>query len=280
MGNDNASASKNELLGVIFFAVICTLIMGFLDAFKRLYIFIDMFDFFQFGEFAVFFPAFSALGFTYFSYRRIRDLEFEITKRRDAEEALRDSETKYRELSITDELTQLHNARHFHDSLTVEIERAVRYKRPLSILLLDIDNFKHYNDRYGHLAGNKVLVILGQVILKSIRLADPAFRYGGEEFTIILPETTAEGALMVAERIREKFESEALSPEPNEIVHNTVSIGVAQYKPKEDVDSLTHRADTAMYAAKRQGKNRIILSPHDPNPDKPSGGGQAGCSVA
>jgi diguanylate cyclase (GGDEF)-like protein len=263
MGNDKVSASQNELLGVIIFATICTFIMGFLGAFERLHIFINGFDFFQFGEFAVFFPAFTALGFTYFSYRRIRDLEFEITKRKDAEEALRGSERKYKELSITDELTQLHNSRHFHDSLTVEIERAVRYNRPLSILLLDIDNFKNYNDRYGHLAGNKVLVILGQVILKNIRPADPAFRYGGEEFTVILPETKVEGALMVAERIREKFEAEALSPEPNEIIHNTVSIGIAQYKPKEDVDSLTHRADTAMYAAKRQGKNRVIISPHD-----------------
>ena len=260
MGNDNVSASQYELLGVLLFATIGTFIMGFLGAFERLYIFINGFDFFQFGEFAVFFPAFSALGFTYFSYRRIRDLEFEITKRKEAEEALRDSERKYMELSITDELTQLYNSRHFHDRLTAEIERTVRYNHPLSILLLDIDNFKHYNDRYGHPAGNKVLAVLGQVILESIRLTDTAFRYGGEEFTIILPETKVEGALVVAERFRQKFEAEALSPEPDEIIHNTVSIGVAQYKPKEDVESLIQRADTAKYAAKRQGKNRVILN--------------------
>ena len=269
MVNDRTKASRNELLGVIIFATIFTLMMSFLDAFKRLYIFANMFDFHQFGEFAVFFPAFTALGFTYFSYRRIRDLEIEITKRKEAEEALRNSERKYKELSITDELTRLHNSRHFYDSLTIEMDRAHRYNHPLSILMLDIDNFKRYNDRYGHLAGNKVLVILGQVILENIRRSDPAFRYGGEEFAVILPETNGDGALMVAERIREKFEVEALSPESNEIIHNTVSIGVTQYKPDEDMESLIKRVDTAMYAAKRQGKNRVIFSPHDPNPDKP-----------
>ena len=263
MGNGNVSTSQNELLGVIFFALICTVVMGFLDAFERLYIFTNMFDIFQFGEFAVFFPAFLALGFTYFSYRRIRELEFEVIKRKEAEKALRDSERKYKDLSITDGLTQLYNSRHFHDRLTAEIERTVRYNHPLSILLLDIDNFKHYNDRYGHPAGNKVLVILGQVILESIRRSDTAFRYGGEEFTVILPETNVEGTLVVAERIRERFEAEALSPEPDEIIHNTVSIGVTQYKPKEDVKSLIQRADTAMYAAKRQGKNRVISSTRD-----------------
>ncbi len=269
MANSTAGAQKNELLGIIFFALICTLIMSFINAFEKLYIFTNSFDLFRFGEFAVFFPAFSALGFTYFSYRRIRDLEFEITKRKDAEQALRDSETKYRELSITDGLTQLYNSRHFHVRLTEEIGRTVRYKHPLSILLLDIDNFKRYNDRYGHLAGDKVLATVGQVILECIRCTDSAFRYGGEEFTVILTETKAEGAMIVAERIREKFESEAFSPEPDTITHNTGSIGVAQYKPEEDVKSMIQRADIAMYAAKRQGKNRVFLSPHDPDPDKP-----------
>ena len=184
-----------------------------------------------------------------------------IDKRKDAEEALRDSERKYKQLSITDELTQLHNSRHFQDSLSIEIDRATRYNHPLSILMLDIDNFKKYNDQYGHLAGNRVLVVLGQVILENIRRSDPAFRYGGEEFTVILPETKGDGAFMVAERIRERFESEALSPEKDKIVHNTVSIGVTQYIPKEDPDSLIKRADMAMYAAKRQGKNQVTLSP-------------------
>lgn len=265
MGNSSTKTSQNELLGVILFAAICTIVMGLFDAFKRLYLFIDMVDFFQFGELAVFFPAFSALGFTYFSFRRIRELEIEISKRKEAEDALRDSERKYKELSITDELTQLHNSRHFQDSLTTEIERADRYKHPLSILMLDIDNFKQYNDRFGHLAGNKVLVSLGQVILDNIRRTDPAFRYGGEEFTVILPETKGDGAQMVAERIREKFASETISPESNEIKRNTVSIGVTQYRPDEDMAALINRVDLAMYAAKRQGKNRVIFSPHDQN---------------
>ena len=263
MGNGKVGTSQNELLGIIFFSLICTFLMSFLNAFEKLYIFSNSFDLFRFGEFAVFFPAFSALGFTYFSYRRVRDLEFEIRKRQETEEALRNSEQKYMELSIKDELTQLYNSRHFKDSLTTEVERSLRYNHPLSILLLDIDNFKHYNDRYGHLAGNKVLVVLGQVIQESIRCTDLAFRYGGEEFTVILTETEVEGAQVVAERIRERFEAQAFSPKPDEIIHNSVSIGLTQYKLKEDVKSLVQRADMAMYAAKRKGKNRVVLSYHD-----------------
>ena len=120
MKDSNITSSRNELLFVIIFALISTLVMAYLGAFKRLYLFTLSFYSTYFGEFAVFFPAFLALGFTYFSYRRIRDLESEINKRKQAEEALLASEEKYKGLSITDELTQLYNSRHFFHLLILQ----------------------------------------------------------------------------------------------------------------------------------------------------------------
>ncbi|MBW1856009.1 MAG: hypothetical protein JRJ00_15245, partial [Deltaproteobacteria bacterium] len=106
MEKSTLSSSQNELFGVIIFALLCTLCMIFLGAFEKLYIFAYRFNRFQFGEFAVFFPAFLAIGFIYFSFRRIKELESEITKRLQTEIALRESEKKYKDLSITDELTR------------------------------------------------------------------------------------------------------------------------------------------------------------------------------
>ena len=104
----------------------------------------------------------------------------------------------------------------------------------------------------------------GKVIRNCIRRTDTAFRYGGEEFTVILPETASGGAVNVADRIRERFESELFSPKPDEVIKNTVSLGVCQYDSDEDIESFIKRADLAMYEAKKQGKNRVSLS----NPTK------------
>ena len=114
----------------------------------------------------------------------------DITERKQAEDALRESEKKYRELSIIDDLTQLYNSRHFYAQLEIEIERSNRYGQPLTLLLLDLDKFKKFNDKYGHVEGDHVLSQLGQVIKRCLRDPDSAYRYGGEEFTIMLPMTT------------------------------------------------------------------------------------------
>ena len=120
---------------------------------------------------------------------------------------------KLQRLAITDGLTKLHNSRSFYSQLEVEVDRFNRYKHPLALLLLDIDNFKSYNDSFGHLEGDKILVRISQVIKSCLRKLDTAYRYGGEEFTVILPETSCEEAMLVAERIRNVVQSEVFLPE-------------------------------------------------------------------
>ncbi|MBN2398001.1 MAG: sensor domain-containing diguanylate cyclase [Deltaproteobacteria bacterium] len=186
----------------------------------------------------------------------------DITDRKLAEEALRESEARYRTLSVTDSLTELYNSRHFYDQLQLEIERAERYGHPLSLLLLDIDNFKQFNDTYGHLEGDEVLIRLGDVIRRCLRKTDSAYRFGGEEFTVILPETAGGAATVLAERIREDFADEDFHPvDSPETVHETVSIGVAQYRPREGLRPFIRRADFNMYGAKEEGKNRVCYHP-------------------
>lgn len=183
----------------------------------------------------------------------------DITERVKAEKALAESERRYKELSLVDELTKLFNKRYFNSHLQLEVERANRHGHPLSLLLMDIDNFKHHNDTYGHADGDRVLARLGQVIAESLRTNDVPCRYGGEEFTIILPETSGDQATVVAERIRARFAGEVFQPTPTETVRKTISIGVTQYLAGESGQSLVERADQNMYEAKQSGKNRYVL---------------------
>jgi len=173
------------------------------------------------------------------------------------EEALRESEQKYRELSIVDGLTQLYNSRHFYVQLKSETERSNRYGQPLTLLLLDLDDFKAFNDAYGHVEGDQVLSRLGRVLKRCLRETDSAYRYGGEEFTILLPMTTSGDGVITAERIRTEFKKEAFSPAAGRDVHMAVSIGFAQYNPQEDMKAFVHRVDQLMYQAKKNGKDRV-----------------------
>lgn len=183
----------------------------------------------------------------------------DITDRVKAEQALRESEQRYKELSIVDELTGLFNKRHFWHHMELETERARRYSLPLSLLLLDIDNFKQHNDTYGHADGDRVLARLGKVVAEAIRINDLGCRYGGEEFTVILPNTSGKDALVVAERIRARFGEEVFQPTPDHVVHKTVSVGVAEYRAGEKKEDLLERADQNMYSAKQGGKNRVVF---------------------
>ncbi|MBE0582949.1 MAG: diguanylate cyclase [Desulfofustis sp.] len=184
-------------------------------------------------------------------------VERDITERKRIEEALLESEQRYRELSMVDSLTQLYNSRHFYVQLKSEIERSNRYGQPLTLLLLDLDNFKAFNDAYGHVEGDHVLLRLGQVVKRCLRETDSAYRYGGEEFTILLPMTTSRDGVVTAERIRTEFQKEIFSPMSGQEVHVTVSIGLGQYKTKEEMKAFVHRVDQLMYQGKKSGKDRV-----------------------
>jgi len=171
---------------------------------------------------------------------------------------------KLQRLAITDGLTKLYNSRSFYSQLELEVDRFNRYKHPLALLLLDIDNFKEYNDSFGHLEGDKVLVRFSQIIKSCLRANDSAYRYGGEEFTVILPETAGEEARTVAQRIRAALEREKFTPESGEDVTITISIGVTEYYVKEELSSFIQRADKAMYSSKQNGRNRVSLMYAEP----------------
>lgn len=217
-----------------------------------------------------FFPHFGEAGkWLYFTAAPLRDDNGQIcgaietlqdvSDRRKAELALKESERLYRELSITDGLTKLYNSRYFFGRTREEIERCNRYTSPLSLILLDVDNFKGFNDTYGHIDGDRVLAGLADVIRDSIRGVDSAYRYGGEEFIVLFPETEPEEAAIVAERIRRTFEQTIFSPEEGVCVTMTISIGGGSYHGGEDLTSFVKRIDAAMYEAKRRGKNRVVF---------------------
>ena len=160
-------------------------------------------------------------------------------------------------LVTTDELTQLNNIRKFNIIIEEECKRSSRYEYNLSLIFIDIDNFKLFNDSYGHTEGDNVLRIIGRIISNNLRGNDSAYRYGGEEFTIILPETNEERAMRVAERLRKLVQSERFKPKKNgDLVYITISIGITEFRHDERVSEFVDRADRAMYTSKQTGKNR------------------------
>jgi diguanylate cyclase (GGDEF)-like protein len=163
-------------------------------------------------------------------------------------------------LADLDDLTGVPNRRYFRRQLTQEIERSRVYGVPLSILLIDVDDFKHINDTLGHLMGDVVLSELCGAIRSILRSPDAISRFGGEEFAVLLPHTDSAGAAAVAGRILKQVQELSLTDADNHAIHCTVSIGVVQLQP-EDVtfDDIVRRADTHLYEAKRQGKNRYSV---------------------
>jgi diguanylate cyclase (GGDEF)-like protein len=168
---------------------------------------------------------------------------------------------RLRKLSIRDPLTELYNSRHFYAQLEDEIQRSERYLHPLSLIFIDIDNFKAVNDTYGHMVGDQALLLIANKMLTSLRSQDTAYRFAGDEFTIILPETTSDNAKFVADRIRSEMESESLVVFEREITKITLSVGVAEHQRNEKKEQFVHRADVTMYEAKKGGKNNIVVSP-------------------
>ena len=166
--------------------------------------------------------------------------------------------------TITDPLMEIYNRRYLERRLEEEFARARRYEFPLSLLLLDIDHFKNVNDDHGHPAGDLVLKGIGEILKKTVRNADMAARYGGEEVTILLPHTLAEDAVIFAERIRRTIEGHRFlgdgSASSGAPLRCTVSIGIAAMTREcANAGQLLQMADTAMYRAKQDGRNRTVV---------------------
>ncbi len=163
-------------------------------------------------------------------------------------------EEEVKRLSITDDLTGLFNHRHFFKTLEAELARRKRQNTSLSLLMFDVDNFKRYNDLFGHLEGDKVLRRIGEVVRHSIRAnVDSGYRYGGDEFAVLLIGATIEQGLAIAERIRTSIEQAGFQK-------ITVSIGLSEYREQFDLEGFVKSADDALYVAKHSGGNRVYTN--------------------
>lgn len=201
-------------------------------------------------------PASRTLGavlLTFALAHRVRELHQE-------REQLAKSQRRYREMSMTDGLTGLYNRRYFESRLASELDHARRLENPLSLVMLDLDDFKAFNDRHGHLAGDQILKALAAVLRLSLREGDCACRYGGEEFAVILPASDLEGARLVAERVRAGMERGLFRETSAATAEVTLSLGVARLRDDEDAHGLVARADLALYRAKAAGKNQVELA--------------------
>ncbi|MGA7104699.1 MAG: GGDEF domain-containing protein [Candidatus Deferrimicrobiaceae bacterium] len=170
---------------------------------------------------------------------------------------------KTRKMSVTDGLTGVANHREFYQSLGRELARARRYRHSVSLLMMDVDNFKMFNDRFGHLAGDFALKKIADILRGCVRANDVVARYGGEEFGIILPEATPAGALMLAERIKTEIYLHNFLEPSGEGGHLTVSIGIYSTNQGDATEEkMVKFADEATYLAKNMGKNRVVLKEH------------------
>jgi diguanylate cyclase (GGDEF)-like protein len=191
-----------------------------------------------------------------------RELEAKIHERT---HELAEANARLAQLAVTDGLTGLYNHRHLHERLALEVERSQRSGLPLSLLMLDVDHFKLFNDTFGHPAGDEVLRQLARVLNDARRANDVVARNGGEEFALILVDTAKFTAAKVAERVRERVFAhdfaEAAHGSSRAASKITVSLGVATFPDDgSDAEALVRAADTALYAAKRAGRNRVVLA--------------------
>jgi diguanylate cyclase (GGDEF)-like protein/PAS domain S-box-containing protein len=200
----------------------------------------------------------------------------DITRRKRAEDALRNAnqqletqirqietlQASLREQAIRDPLTQMHNRRFLNEAIEQEFHHAARASEALSIILLDIDHFKTINDTYGHLAGDMCLVALAKLLQQNLRKSDISCRYGGEEFMLVLPATSLEGAARYADRLRLLVGDEIFQMEGQEI-RLTISVGIASYPQHGATHAeIITKADDALYVSKREGRNRVTIWSH------------------
>ncbi len=191
--------------------------------------------------------------------REINKTRKELEKSAQTINHLKEELEKLKEKTIIDELTQILNRRGIMEFLTREYARSKRFKSPLSVLMIDIDDFKKVNDTYGHTVGDKVLKTIAQILKTKLRATDVVGRYGGEEFLVVLPETDLQAALTVAEKLRTEVAKKTFKYK-DQVFKVTISLGAAQLKEGESIEELINRADQALYTSKRSGKNRTTLA--------------------
>jgi len=168
---------------------------------------------------------------------------------------------KYQRFATIDALTGLHNRGWLDDMFDREIRRSERDNLNLCLMMIDVDHFKQYNDEYGHLAGDRVLVAVGESIRKPLRPNDLVARFGGEEFSVLLPETRIDNALTIAERLRKRIgNADPGKLDGKKLPGATVSIGIAEYRPGDSLETMIAAADVAMYHAKKEGRNCVRVA--------------------
>ena len=168
----------------------------------------------------------------------------------------------FAQAAIVDPSSGLFNRPYFQSRLQEELQRSTRQSTPVSLLMLDVDSFKNINDTFGHLAGDTVIKDVADILKSSVRVFDVCARYGGEEFAVVMPGSSLDSATAIAERIRQRIQSYHSTDRALSGLRVTVSIGVAESGPLGSVRELIERADNALYAAKRAGKNRVCTPPH------------------
>ncbi len=188
---------------------------------------------------------------------------------KDNEEKLQQLLKKFRELSVTDGLTNLYNQTHFFLLLNLQFERARRYNSTFSVIIFDVDNFKNYNDNNGHIQGSDTLRRIGALMKDVFRSSDILAKYGGDEFVILLPNSDKVGAFLGAERLRETVENEAFpGRELQPMGKVTVSLGVGSFPEHgNNTEELLDKADKALYAAKNSGRNKTVIYSEDMEDD-------------
>jgi diguanylate cyclase (GGDEF)-like protein len=190
----------------------------------------------------------------------IADVVWSIIEQKKTSEQIQQLNAKLERLAMQDDLTGLLNRRAFFIQGEKEISRVERQHTPFSLLMLDVDVFKSVNDRYGHAAGDRVLKHVSQKIVENVREMDMVARMGGEEFSVLLPNTEAEDAVRLAERVRLAIERESCQLEEH-IIDVTVSVGVASYSQEfSSLEAILRQADDSMYRAKNRGRNQVVFT--------------------
>lgn len=200
--------------------------------------------------------------------QRSKQLENRLEQTANKVRTLQNNLEEIRVEASTDQLTKLPNRKAFDEKLDFETKNAARSGNPLTLLFTDIDHFKKFNDTWGHQTGDTVLRLVSVCLDQNVTEPQMAARFGGEEFAVVLPNTTLEDSKVIAENIREVVAKKKLQRKSTgeDLGHITISIGVAQFNPGEPIADFVHRADACLYAAKRAGRNRVVAE-NDPDID-------------